>query len=261
VLDYAAFPEQRQSLIRELLLKEGRVVCVKLSQELQVSEHTIRRDLQELAREGVCKRVYGGAVSISSASGNFATRMEEGQAGKALLGRAGAQLIRDGGCVFIDAGTTNLAVAKAIPPELVLTVVTNAPAIAAEAMNLPRLEVIMLGGRIQARTGAALGITPLKQVEDMRFDQCFLGACALDAAEGLTVFDYDDAEFKRALVCQSNEVIVALTSDKIPSVARYKVMSCEEISTLVVEHHVLRDKVAPFIEKGVDVRFSAAEIL
>jgi len=260
MLDYAAFPEQRQSLIRELLLKEGRVVCVKLSQDLQVSEHTIRRDLQELASEGVCKRVYGGAVSISPASGNFATRMEEGQAGKALLGRAGAQLIRDGGCVFIDAGTTNLAVAKAIPPELVLTVVTNAPAIAAEAMNLPRLEVIMLGGRIQARTGAALGITPLKQVEDMRFDQCFLGACALDAAEGLTVFDYDDAEFKRALVRQSNEVIVALTSDKIPSVARYKVMSCEEISTLVLEHDVSADKVASFIEKGVDVRFSAAEI-
>ena len=260
MLDYAAFPEQRQLRIRELLLKEGRVVCVKLSQELQVSEHTIRRDLQELAREGVCKRVYGGAVVLSPASGSFANRMEEGRVGKALLGNAGAQLIREGGCIFIDAGTTNLAVAKAIRPELSLTVVTNAPAIAAEAMNLPRCEVIMLGGRIQARTGAALGITPLRQVEDMRFDQCFLGACALDAAEGLMVFDHDDAEFKRAVARRSNEVIVALTSDKIPSIARYKVMPCEEISTLVVEHGVSRDKVAVFSEMGVDVRFSAAEI-
>lgn len=260
MLDYAALPEQRQSLIRDLLRKDGRVACVKLSQELQVSEHTIRRDLQELAREGVCKRVYGGAVVLSPASGSFGDRVEEGRAGKALLGKAGAQLIRAGGCVFIDAGTTNLAVAKAIPSELSLTVVTNAPAIAAEAMNSPCLEVIMLGGRMQARTGAALGITPLKQVEDMRFDQCFLGACALDAAEGLTVFDYDDAEFKRAVASRSNEVIVALTSDKIPSVARYKVMSCDAISTLVVEHNVSRDKVASFIEQGVDVRFSAAEI-
>jgi len=259
VLDYAAFPEQRQSVIRELLLKDGRVVCVKLSQELQVSEHTIRRDLQELAREGVCKRVHGGAVSISPASGSFAKRVEEGRANKALLGKAGAQLIRDGGCIFIDAGTTNLAVAKAIPPELSLTVVTNAPAIAAEVMNLPRCEVIMLGGRIQAKTGAALGITPLRQVEDMRFDQCFLGACALDAAEGLTEFDYDDAEFKRAVVRQSNELIVALTSEKIPSVARYRVMPCDEISILVVEHDIPREKVAVFIEKGVDVRFSADE--
>lgn len=259
MLDYAAFPEQRQSLIRELLQKEGRVLCVKLSQELQVSEHTIRRDLQELAREGLCKRVYGGAVSLSRASGSFAKRIAENPSGKALLGRAGAQLIRDGGCIFIDAGTTNLAVAKAIPPELSLTVVTNAPAIAAEVMNLTRCEVIMLGGRIQARTGAALGITPLRQVEGMRFDQCFLGACALDAVEGVTEFDYDDAEFKRALTLRSDEVIVALTSDKIPSVARYKVMSCEEISTLVVEHGVPHDKVAVFIEKGVDVRFSGGE--
>ena len=255
MLDYDAFPEQRQSLIRDLLLKTGRVVCVKLAQELGVSEHTIRRDLQELSREGVCKRVYGGAVSISPASGSFAARNEEGQAGKALLGKAGARLIRDGGCIFIDAGTTNLAVAKAIPPELSLTVVTNAPAIAADAMNLPRCEVISLGGRIQARTGAALGITALRQLEGMRFDQCFLGACALDVDEGLTVFDYDDAEFKRAVVRQSNEVIVALTSDKIPSVARYKVVSCDEISVLVVAPDVPQDKLAVFIEKNVEVRF------
>ena len=236
------------------------MVCVKLSQELQVSEHTIRRDLQELAREGVCKRVYGGAVSISPASGSFAVRSEEGLAGKALLGKAGAQLIRDGGCIFIDASTTNLAVAKAISPESALTVVTNAPAIAAAAMNLPRCEVIMLGGRLQARTGAALGITALRQLEGMRFDQCFLGACALDAEEGLTVFDYDDAEFKRAVVGQSSEVILALTADKVPSVARYKVMSSDAVSVLVVESDIPRNKVAAFIEKNVDVRFSGGEV-
>ena len=236
MLDYAAFPEQRQSLIKELLLKDGRVLCVKLSQDLQVSEHTIRRDLRELEREGICKRVYGGAVRLSPASGSLSSRIEEGWAGKSLLGRTAAQLVREGGCVFIDAGSTNLAIAKAISPELPFTLVTNAPAIAAEAMNLPRCEVIVLGGRIQARTGAALGIAPLKQVEGMRFDQCFLGACALDAREGLTVFDYEEAEFKRALARQSGEVIVAMTADKIPSIARYTVMPCADISLLVVEH-------------------------
>ena len=257
MLDYAAFPEQRQSLIRELLLKDGRVVCVKLSQDLQVSEHTIRRDLSELEREGACKRVYGGAVRLSPASGSLSSRLEEGRVGKSLLGKTAAQLVREGGYVFVDAGSTNLAIAKAISPELPFTLVTNAPAIAAEAMNLPRCEVIVLGGRIQTRTGAALGILPLKQIEVMRFDQCFLGACALDAAEGLTVFDYEEAEFKRALAHRSGEVIVAMTSDKIPSTARHTVMTCADISLLVVEHDVAEDRVAPFIERGVDVRFSA----
>ena len=257
MLDYAAFPEQRQSLIKELLLKDGRVLCVKLSQDLQVSEHTIRRDLRELEREGICKRVYGGAVRLSPASGSLSSRIEEGWAGKSLLGRTAAQLVREGGCVFIDAGSTNLAIAKAISPELPFTLVTNAPAIAAEAMNLPRCEVIVLGGRIQARTGAVLGMTLLKQVEGMRFDQCFLGACALDAREGLTVFDYEEAEFKRALARQSGEVIVAMTADKIPSIARYTVMPCADISLLVVEHDMAKDRLAPFVERGMDVRFSA----
>jgi DeoR/GlpR family transcriptional regulator of sugar metabolism len=124
-------------------------------------------------------------------------------------------------------------------------------------MNLPRCEVIVLGGRILARTGAALGIAPLKQVEGMRFDQCFLGACALDAREGLTVFDYEEAEFKRALARQSGEVIVAMTADKIPSIARYTVMPCADISLLVVEHDMAKDRLAPFVERGMDVRFSA----
>lgn len=258
MLDYAAFPEQRQLLIKDLLLKDGRVVCAKLSQELQVSEHTIRRDLQELARAGLCKRVYGGAVSVSPTAGIFVDRVDEKSASKARLGEAGAQLMRDGGCIFIDAGTTNLALAAAIPAELSLTVVTNAPAIAAQVMHLPRCEVIVLGGRVQATTGAALGITALKQVEGMHFDQCFMGACALDVEAGLTVFDHDDAEFKRSLVRRSNEVIVALTSDKLPSVARYQVMPCDEIAILLVEPDLAPDKVATVVAKGVEVRACSA---
>ncbi|WP_018610505.1 DeoR/GlpR family DNA-binding transcription regulator [Uliginosibacterium gangwonense] len=256
MLDYAAFPEQRQALIRDLLLKEGRVVCVKLSQELQVSEHTIRRDLQELAQEGICKRVYGGAVSISHASPSFATRVEENNASKECLAKASAQLIRDGGCVFIDAGTTNLAIAKAIPVNLSLTVVTNSPAIALELMKTAKHEVVILGGRVQIQVGGALGITPLQQIENMYFDQCFLGACALDAVEGLTIFDHEDSEFKRAVAGRSNEIIVAMTSDKVPSIARYRVASCEDITTLVVEHDIPQEKTAPFLERGMDLRFA-----
>lgn len=260
MLDYDVFPGQRQSLIRDLLRKDGRVVCAQLAQELKVSEHTIRRDLQELAREGVCQRVYGGAVGLSSASGCFAERRGQGAASKARLGQAGAQLIRDGGCVFIDAGTTNLAVAKAISSELSLTVVTNAPAIAAVVMNLPRCEVIMLGGRIQAQSGAALGASPLRQVAEMHFDQCLLGACAVDPTQGLTVFDYEDAEFKRALARQSNELIVVVTPDKVPSIARYKVVSCQEISILLTEPGIGQDKVDALIAQGVSVRFSAEPV-
>ncbi|RNM23697.1 DeoR/GlpR transcriptional regulator [Dickeya undicola] len=259
MLDYASFPEQRQSLIRDRLHKEGRVVCTLLSQELQVSEHTIRRDLQELAREGVCKRVYGGAVSLAPADGHFITRAAADSEAKDRLGQSCAALVQAGQCVFIDSGSTNLAIARAIPHSLSFTAITNSPAIALALLSSPNAEVIILGGRVQPRTGGALGITPQKQLENIYFDLCFLGGCALDATEGLTVFDYEDAEFKQAAARKSNEIVVAMTSDKLPAIARYHVIPCEDITTLVVEPAIPADKLAPFIDKQLPIRFADAQ--
>ncbi len=80
MLDYAAFPEQRQELIRQILRDQGRVVCVDLAAQMQVSEHTIRRDLHELSKEGVCKKVYGGAVLQIPEAGSFQSRKEQNHA-------------------------------------------------------------------------------------------------------------------------------------------------------------------------------------
>lgn len=149
MLDYAAFPQQRQALIREILQQNGRVVCVDLARQMAVSEHTIRRDLHELSKEGLCKKVYGGAVLQLPDAGTFVSRKEHDHAAKALIAQRCASLVKASSCIFIDAGTTHLALAKALPPELSLTVVTNAPDIAALLINHPVAEVIMLGGQIQ----------------------------------------------------------------------------------------------------------------
>ena len=82
MLDYAAFPEQRQALIRQLLHNDGRVQCSTLVEQLGVSEHTIRRDLQVLADEGLCKRVYGGAVSVLGDVADFQQRIGQNSAEK-----------------------------------------------------------------------------------------------------------------------------------------------------------------------------------
>ncbi|WP_437612452.1 DeoR/GlpR family DNA-binding transcription regulator [Erwinia sp. V71] len=253
MLDYATFPQQRQSLIRQKLREEGRVVCADLSAQLQVSEHTIRRDLQELAREGICKRVYGGAVSMVDEADSFINRARDGSPEKNALGVGCAALIKSSGCIFIDSGSTNLAIARHLPDHLPLTLVTNSPQIAVELMNYPLCEVILLGGRVQKLTGGSLGVTPQEQMEKIWFDQCFLDGCAMDPETGLTVFDYEDAGFKRALVQRSNEIIVALTADKMPGVARYAVASCEDISTLVAVKALAEEKVGVFAEKKIRI--------
>lgn len=77
MLDYASFPEQRQDRIRAILQENGRVVCAELATQMSVSEHTIRRDLHELSKEGICKKVYGGAVLQLPDAGNFFSREQK----------------------------------------------------------------------------------------------------------------------------------------------------------------------------------------
>lgn len=131
MLDYAAFPEQRQALIYQILQENGRVICSELASRLGVSEHTIRRDLHELSKDGVCKKVYGGAVIALPESEDITVRKSINVAKKSNIAQRCARMVKSGSCIFIDTGSTNLAMAEALPAELALTVVTNSPEIAA----------------------------------------------------------------------------------------------------------------------------------
>ncbi|WP_039030551.1 DeoR/GlpR family DNA-binding transcription regulator [Leclercia adecarboxylata] len=235
MLDYAAFPEQRQDLIRQILQENGRVVCAELATRMQVSEHTIRRDLHELSKEGICKKVYGGAVLQLADAGNFISREQKNHSKKITIAQKAATLVKEGSCIFIDTGTTNLALAKALPSDLAVTVVTNSPAIAAELLRHPLCEVIITGGQIQRSSGGAVGATAASQIQGIIFDQAFIGGCAMDPGMGLTGFDFADCEFKKAVISQSSQTIVALTTDKIPGVARFVIAKSSEINVLVVE--------------------------
>lgn len=234
MLDYDVFPEQRQALIHQTLEEKGRVVCVDLAKQLSVSEHTIRRDLQELARRGLCKKVYGGAVSPPREATDFLERSGHKLTEKNTLARKCVQLIKEKSCVFLDTGTTHLAIAQALPDDIALTIVTNSPLIAAELIRIKQCEVILLGGKLNKEVGGILGSEPINQLRDIEFDLAFVGACAFDPQMGLTGFDYDDACFKKEIVKKGCQIVLALTAEKITSVARYKIAAPEDIDSIVV---------------------------
>jgi DeoR/GlpR family transcriptional regulator of sugar metabolism len=247
-----AFPGERQRLIRERLLAHGRVIAADLAAEFNVSEHSIRRDLGALAAAGLCKRVYGGAISLALDE-PLAARIDEQPSRKGTLGVAAAGLISAGQHLFIDGGSTNLAIARAIDPGMPLTITTNAPSIAVELMKLPAVEVIVLGGRLNPKAGSIFGFTAIQQLEHFNFDLCFLGACALDAGKGVTAFQMDEAEFKRAVVARSGQVVVAVVNEKLSSIAHYQVAPCEEVGALVVEHDAPTDRLQPFQGKVAQI--------
>lgn len=241
------FPGERQQLIQDRLGRYGRVIATDLASEFGVSEHSIRRDLSVLAAAGLCKRVYGGAILMRESKDPMDIRVLQDSSRKDRLGKTAASFLTSGQHVFIDAGSTNMAIASAIDPQLQLTITTNSPLIAVQLMRLPRAEVILLGGLLDPMTGGVTGLRSVQQLQQFNFDCCFIGACAIDPDNGVTAFELEDADFKRAVIAASGQLIVAATNEKLSSVAHYQVAECTEVAALVVEHDAPRERLEPFL--------------
>jgi DeoR/GlpR family transcriptional regulator of sugar metabolism len=226
---------ERQSLITQRLEHAGRVIAADLAGEFNVSEDTIRRDLREMAAAGLCERVYGGALPVSAKSAGLAERVKAEPERKMKVARAAVSVIESGMLVFLDAGSTNLAIAKCIPAELDLTIATNSPVIANELFDLPHVDLIMIGGRVDRKVGAAIGSVALRAASGLRPDLCILGACGLDGDAGITAFDVEDAEFKRAIALRSRKVLAAILNEKLGTAAAYSVLPIGECDYLAVE--------------------------
>lgn len=248
---------ERHTLIRERLSLEGRVRASDLARDFAVSEDTIRRDLRELASAGLCRRVYGGALPPAPAVVPITRRREEASGRKEALAQALAERIADMAgpdtTLFIDAGSTNILVAEALPMDRALTVVTHAPAIACALEDRAQVEVILLGGRVNSRTGACLGAASLRAAEGLRPSLLVLGICGVDAEIGITAQDYEDAEFKRVLASQAGAVVAAVVNERLASVAPFHVLPTAGLDTLVVEHDAPEASVAALEVAGIRV--------
>jgi DeoR/GlpR family transcriptional regulator of sugar metabolism len=248
-----ALPDERQQIILDRLARRGRVLAGDLAREFCTSEDTIRRDLREMAAAGKCRRVYGGALPLSPASGPLAARQTEAPERKAALGRTAVALVRPGQIVFFDAGSTNAAIVRALPPGLGIVIATNAPDIAADLVGRPGVELIVIGGRVDPRSGAALGARALRDAREIRVDLAFLGACAVDAEAGVAAFDAEEAEFKRLIAEGAKAVAAAVTTDKLGTAAPFAVMPASRLTHLVVEADAPEAALAALRRAGVDV--------
>lgn len=248
---------ERHGRIRERLSLEGRVLASELARDFGVSEDTIRRDLRELASAGLCRRVYGGALPPAPAVVPLNLRRAEASGRKRALAQALGERIADmsgpDATLFIDAGSTNILVAEALPTDRALTVVTHSPAIACALEDRPQVEVILLGGRVNPRTGACLGAASLRAAEALRASLLVLGVCAVDAEIGITAQDYEDAEFKRVLSAQAGAVVAAVVNERLASVAPFHVLPTAGLDTLVVEHDAPEASVAALEAVGLRI--------
>jgi DeoR/GlpR family transcriptional regulator of sugar metabolism len=242
---------ERHAFILKQLASDGRVLAATLARELSVTEDTIRRDLRDLAAAGLCQKVYGGAVRMPAApeSGTLVQRMARKQDDKSRLAAAAATLVAPGSIIFLDAGSSNLAIAEALPA-VPLTVLTNAPSIAARLLDQAHVDLIMIGGRIKQSLGGSVGATAMRELELIHPDLYFIGACGVDLQAGVTAVDYEEAEFKRRLSAQSKATVVVATADKIGAVAAYRVLPIPQLTHLIVEAGTGEDVATAYAAAG-----------
>lgn len=247
---------QRKQHLMDVLRRDGQLVATKLSADLGVSEDTIRRDLRELAREGLLQRVHGGALPASPAMADFATRKHVSTGDKAAIGHAAARMVQPGQVVFVDGGTTCAQMVRQLPRTLVATVVTHSPSIALELMEHPCIEVVMLGGRLFRHSIVGVGAATLEAISRIRADTYFMGVCSLHPQHGLSTGDYEEACVKRALCEAASETILLASSEKLDTVSPYRVVGLGDISGIVLPSATPPELADRYKEHGLTLTFA-----
>ncbi len=245
--------QQRKAHILKVLQRDGQVVAKTLSHALSLSEDTIRRDLRELAAEGLLQRVHGGALPASPAVAAFGERQGVATDGKVAIGRAAAEMVRPGQVVFVDGGTTAIQLVRHLPRDLRATVVTHSPHIAIELVDFAGVTVEVIGGRLFKHSVVAVGATAIEAVGRVRADVYFMGVTGVHPETGLTTGDAEEAAVKRALCRFAAETVVLASREKIGAASPYVVVPVRDVGTIIVEAATACEAVDGYRALGVEV--------
>lgn len=245
--------QERREHILSLLRRDGKVLAAELSGVFDVSDDTVRRDLDALAAAGLLRRVHGGALPRTPINEDFAEREVEETEIKDSLARATAALVRPSHVVIMDGGTTSLAVARCLPLDLEATVVTTSPPVAVALASHRNVEVITIGGRLYRYAMVNVGAAAVAALRQVRADLCIIGVLALHPEMGLSVLDYEEAAVKRAMMEGSADIVAPASLRKLGTVAPFVVAAASSITHLVTESDATSEILAPYQALGITV--------
>ena len=204
------YPQERQDAILAQARASGRVDVTALAEEFDVTPETIRRDLTLLERRRLVRRTHGGALPVERTPFEPAVAAREGMLveEKDRIAKAALSELPTEGAIILDAGTTTIRLAEALPAGHELTVVTNSLPIAATLAGRPTIALHLAGGRVRGRTLAAVDDWAERALADLFVDVAFIGANGLSVLHGLTTPDRQEAAVKRAMISAARRTIV-----------------------------------------------------
>jgi len=246
-------PRQQQIIN---LLNENEVVSVSdLSEKLNSSCMTIRRDLEYLEQKGIVRRIHGAAVLLKTEHTlpSFTERIDRCESEKIAIGKAAMSFISPQSVVCFDAGTTTLAIVQHIPEDLHFTAITTGLMTASALCRFPRLEIIQVGGSVHHSSFTACSVLAADFIKQFNADVVFLSTRAVNVAKGTYESSMDLVEEKRALVTIAKQVVLLVDHTKFEGRALCQAVPLGEIDVIITDDKVPSDTVKQLEENGKEV--------
>ena len=244
--------KERQALILHNVNLHNRILVGDLSEEIKVSEDTIRRDLHELSEDGKLIKVHGGALS-KSFHNSFNSSSVYAMDSKKMIAQKAVKLIKDGMFVLTSGGTTIIEMAKALPENLHATFITGSVPAAFEYMHHPNIEIILIGDKLSKSSQITVGGEAISKIKQIRADICFLGINALHIEHGLTDNDWEVVQVKKAMMESSQKTVVLTISEKVNTTQRIRICDTKALDVLITELPADDEQLQTFKNIGLQI--------
>lgn len=233
------------------LTEEQKVVTTDLALALDLSEDTIRRDLNELDSKKLLVKVYGGAIQVAEKSADVFDIVISAEEEKQKIVTKALSLLHDGQVIIMSGGSTNLVFAKMIPSNLKATIYTYSLPIAMQLSQHPNIDLIFIGGKMQKNAMVTIGMDVIQVVSKIKADICFIGASGINVAQGLTEIGYEVSIVKKAMIESSDRVVSMFTSDKLNTKMPHVVCDLSQLDTIVTNLDPNDSKLEEYRKSGV----------
>ena len=245
---------ERKNLILEKLQDEKRVVVSELSELFEVSEESIRRDLDKLEKMGLATKTYGGAVLVenSNAEMPFQVRRKKNLQGKRAIAEIIAGLVADGDHIIMDPSTTAVAIVKALSDKKRLTIVTNSIELLVELGDASGWDVISTGGTLKENYLALVGPQAVDCINSFNADKLIMSCKGIDMEKGITDANELFSQVKKAMLRSAKQIILAADHTKFEKIAFSKICEVADIDMVVTDVRPSDAWMEYFKDKGID---------
>ncbi len=227
--------EERFEIILNELKNRKKVKFEDLAMQLNVSEDTVRRDIDALHRNGLLSKARGGAILREKDPLTFQDRQSFLTKEKDIIALKTQRFLKNGSTVFMDGGTTVLAVINAMPLDITIRIVTNNYSVVPIIEKFKNVELILLGGNYERDLAVTSGLTTCYEVSKYIADVFIMGTCAVDPVYGVSATSVNDGETKKMMVQSSKQTIALASRNKLSQTESFKVCDMSQVDALITD--------------------------